>query len=125
MGSLSSKDSLFQDAVVWEAVGTDKFNKPLIASAQPIKCRWIEEVKVINSAENQVINTIATVTVDHEIPILSIMWHGNIVNLPTPVTNIELYQVMFRKTVPDVKARTTKFRVYLARYSRTLPPIQP
>ncbi len=112
----------YQKAVLWPASGsftdhgTHKLNSPV-----EIDVRWEDKQEEALDSLGNTITTEASVVVDREIPVGSIIWKGAEGDLPDPPT--ELKQVVTCKETPGLKARTFRRVVQLTRHSNELPAL--
>ena len=115
---------LVHTAVYWEATGVDDYNNPTILSNVGIEipCRWTEGLAETLDAKGNVIAADASVVVDRELAIGSVMWLGKLVDLPDPPTDLKY--IKFRKATSDIKGRNTRRTVLLMKYSDTLPTVE-
>lgn len=82
--------------------------------------RWEEKRTQSTDPKNTVITIDATVFVDIEIPIGSIMWRGALAGWPDAV-DPDLKEVSFYNEIPDIKGREVTRTVTLVRYNGQLP----
>lgn len=97
----------------------------MVSMPQELRVRWIDGRSEAFDPQGQPTALDATVIVDREIPIGSIMWKGKLDDLlgtagPEDAT---LHQVVTVTYTPGIKARTTRRRVGLVRFRQTLPHI--
>lgn len=113
---------LKQKAVLWMA-DADKFDTygehKVTASKVELKVRWEEGNTEAIDPQGNVISVDAKVVVDRQIRIGSIMWEGCLKDVAA--TPVDLYEVVTRNSVPDLKNRHTRRVVGLRRYSNELP----
>jgi len=92
-----------------------------INAAVELDVRWEEGRKETLDPKGNVIAIDATVVVDRDIVVGSIMWEGALADVASPP--VDLYQVVTRSKVPNVKGRKFRRTVGLMRYSDSLPTI--
>lgn len=110
-----------QKAVLWAATGVDGYGNPIVSAAVEIDVRWEEERRESIDAFGNPIALDASVVVDREIAIDSILWLGELIDLPDPPTDLK--KVVSRSAVPDVKGRSFRRKVSLVNFSDELPTI--
>lgn len=108
-----------QKAVLWEASGKDDYGEVTVDAAAEITVRWAERRREGVDPQGNTIAIDATAVVDREIAVGSIMWLGALVDLPTPLT--DLNQVVNYNSIPDIKGREFYRTVSLIKYGNTLP----
>jgi len=113
---------LHQLAVYWTANGYDDYGEPKIDAAVEISTRWeIGNFEALDPQGNT-ISVDALVVVDREIPIGSILWLGDLADLPAdPANYVDLRQVVSTSYVPDVKNRATRRTVGVIRHNNEIP----
>jgi len=115
-----------QKAVYWAANSNDKFGEVKVDAAIEIKVRWEKDHNEVLDPKGASIVTEATVVVDREIIIGSILWLGALADLPALVADYEdLKQAIVYNETPDIKniARKTRRTVKLMKYSNQLPAL--
>jgi hypothetical protein len=120
MSKIETQDR-YQKAVLWQSSGYDDYGKYLRLAPIELSVRWEEGRRQSSSPEDTVIAIDATVFVDREIPIGSIMWKGKQKDLPASPTGLK--EVVSYKEVPDIKGRVSQRSVSLARYNEQLPDL--
>lgn len=122
MGTQLETDDLKQFAVFWLASpNVDKWGKKQVRTPKEIPVRWEWGLKLNQVATEASEKMIATVYVDREITIGSILWKGRKANLPSTLT--DLVQVLDYKEIPDIKGLSPRRLVMVGLYSDTLPTI--
>jgi len=122
MPSLASSGR-HQKAVLWAATGNfDNEGDALISSPVEITVRWEEVLEEAVDPNGNTVAVDAKITVDRVITVGSILWLGELIDLPSPPT--ELKQVIGRNHIPGIKSRQTYRSLMLMRYSDTLPTIE-
>ena len=115
-------DCLFNKAVLWMADANvfDGYGEHKVtASKVQLSVRWEERNTEAIDPNGNTIAVDALVVVDRAITIGSIMWQGCIIDVAA--TPVNLYEVVTRNDVPDIKNRNTRRVVGLKRYSNELP----
>lgn len=114
-----------QYAVLWMFVRFDNHGDLVVEQPVELKVRWEPTYKMGVDAKGEPIAITADVAVDRPITIGSIMWRGRINDIPgtayTPTS--DLMKVIGFDEVPDVKGRTFRRGVSLARFSDSLPTV--
>lgn len=110
-----------QKAVLWAANGFDNHGDVKVDAAAEIDVRWEEGQKEALDSLGNRIAIEATVVVDREIIIGSIMWLGEKADLATPPVNLK--QVAIYSRTPDLKNRKIRRVVLLRKYSNELPEL--
>lgn len=108
-----------QKAVLWAANGFDDYGEPKVDAAEEIDVRWEEARREVLNEEGNTVAVDATVVVNQEIAMGSIMWLGELDDVADPPVNLK--QVVLYSKIPDVKARHFRRVVSLIRYSNELP----
>ncbi len=115
---------LKQDAVLWMASGShDKSGTTTIEAPVPIKVRWIEGRTEEQDPQGNTIVTDTTVIVDRVIKIESILWLGNIDDVPDSWTDSSLRQVVVDRDTPSWNNRSNRRSVGAIRFGNTLPTL--
>jgi hypothetical protein len=116
------RDHRHQKTVLWSFVTTDKNGQPLVAPPRQLnETGWMTGIRESIDQSANPIAISATVDVNEEIPIFSIMRLGALTDVPSPPNN--LHQVVDIKITPDVKGREIKYTVMLSRWQKPLPRI--
>ncbi len=108
-----------QKAVLWEASGTDDYGEVTLDAAAEVTVRWTERQREGVDSQGNTIAIDASAVVDQQIAVGSIMWLGELVDLPAIPTNLK--QVVNYGSVPDVKGREFWRTVLMIKYGNTLP----
>lgn len=113
-------NDLHQKAVLWAATGYDDYGEPTIGSATgtEIDVRWIDEQSEVSDPKGGTIASIATVIVDQDIAVGSVMWLGELANY---VASAVKMQVVDAQKIPDVKGRVFRRVLRLTKLSKELP----
>lgn len=111
-----------QDAVLWNFVRQDRHGKPVLAAPVAVKVRWTLNDSQVVDATGNTIQSSGSVVMDRSVDNMSVMWLGELKNLPAPPT--ELHQVIKANTTPDIKNRFTRYEYTLMRYSDELPTVE-
>lgn len=86
-----------------------------------IDVRWEQRQSDALNEQGEMIKVDATVVVDRDIAVGSLMWLGAEDDLPSPVT--ELKEVVSSTKIPNLKGSIFRRVVGVIRYSNDLPPI--
>lgn len=114
---------LNQRAVLWAAVGRyDNEGNVLLEDPIEIPVRWEEALEEAVDPLGNTIAVDALAVVDQTIAVDSVMWLGELIDLPNTPTNLK--QVSTFGNIPDIKSRHFRKTVSLIRYSNTLPTIE-
>lgn len=108
-----------QKAVLRAASGFDDYGEAKVTAAVEIDVRWENRRDEVLDANGNTIGVDATVVVNQDIAIGSIMWLGLLKNFSAPFTN--LMEVVTFNKVPDIKGRKFRRVVNLIRYSDQIP----
>ena len=110
-------------AVLWAFVGQDRHGKQIVASPIQIPVRWVlNQNQVIDPTGNTIASTGTVITHGLAIVNMSILWQGQLADLPAVPTN--LHQVIKVNSTPDIKNRNTRFDYVLMKFSDQLPTVQ-
>ncbi len=114
------------DAVVWDKVGNNSHNDPIVSSGEDVKVRWIKTRREIRDPTGKVIAITVEVNCIREVEVGAIMWKGTLDDLPgtadTPTSDI--YEVVTSATIPDERGRINTYELGLMRYHKTFPEVQ-
>jgi len=114
-------DDLCQEAVLWVANGVDNSGEYKVDAAVEINVRWETSGKEgVDALGNEIIVD-SLVVVDQMIPTGSIMWLGELDDLPD--TLVDLRRVASYTEVPDIKGQEIRRTVALTRYHDELPAL--
>ena len=121
------EDCRFQKALLWEATANyDRKGKRKVSAAVELDVRWENKQQDILDPLGNTISVDATVVVDRDIPVGSIMWEGGTADVPgtsgIPPGDF-LYVAVYEK-IPDIKNRHHRKRVFLVRSTDALPEIE-
>lgn len=111
-----------QKAQYWACSGRDGHGDPTVSAAITLTVRWEWGRQEGIDAQGNTIALDATVFLDREITIGSVMWRGTAAELaatPSPT----YYIVTDYKETPDLKNRNFRREVSLMRLGNTLPTI--
>jgi hypothetical protein len=119
--------SLKQKAVLWpatndgDAADYNDYGERKLDAKEEIICRW--EIKTTESLDpqGQTVAFSETVYVDKAIIEGSIMWKGELCNLPATPTNLR--RVEAYEELPDIKGKNPLRMVRLMKYSDELPEL--
>jgi len=108
-----------QKAVLWAFDSVDAFNEPIVEQPVEIDVRWVEKRQESVDSQGTPIAIDATVTVDREIAVGSIMWKGTLDRVPATFTDLKV--VAAYNETPDIKNRNVRREVKLTAWNNTLP----
>lgn len=109
----------FQKAVLWRNGGYDNYGEVKVLDPVEIDVRWEDTHNETVDPNGNVVAKTAQVVVNQDIAIGSILWKGELADLPSPVTN--LHQVIGKTETPDLKNRNIRRQLTLMRYKNSLP----
>ena len=116
-------NELNQNAILWRFSDTkDDYNRPIVKAYEEVMVRFNLKRRQSTDAKGTVINYDATAITEETYPIDSILWIGELKDMPASPT--PLYQVKSYSEMSDVKNRETKYKAMLVRYTDTLPTIE-
>lgn len=119
--TLETKD-LNQKAVLWTVGGVDSYSRPKLNTAIEIPVRWVDKKTERLDEKGNVVGADSVVIVDRQIAIGSIIWKGELVDLPSPTSSItNLYEVMDTRESPDIKGRYFRRTIIITKYGSSLP----
>lgn len=111
-----------EKVVLWEFSGsTDDDGRPIVNSPTEIDVRWVPTGRESNDPMASVVDESVRVVVTQDVPINSILWRGELLDLPDSPT--DLYLVTSRSHASDIMKRETRRELTLMRYSDTLPEL--
>ncbi len=128
MPALETSDCT-DDAVLWTRNGADVNSNPTLDTPIRLKVRWVDKASSTMDPKNTVIGLDAQIAVANcmEIPVDSIVWHGNLGDIPgtaeNPVPDADLYQVKSSSVARDIKGRVCRREYGLKRFGDTLPEV--
>lgn len=108
-----------QKAVYWEANGYDGYGEPNVNTPVELDVRWVEKQLEATDANGGPIAIDATVVMDRKPPVGSVLWLGELADLPSPPTDLK--KVIMCDVTPDVKCRNTFYTAMLQKLSDKLP----
>ena len=116
------RDHRGQKAVLWTFVTADRNGQPLVAPPRQLEnIGWMSgRRESIDEAANPIAVS-ATVDVNEEVPMFSIMRLGALTDVPATPNN--LHKVVDIKITPDIKGREIKYTLVLSRWQKPLPTI--
>jgi hypothetical protein len=109
-----------QRALLWAAVGSDKYGEPRVSAAREIMVHWVETDSAGAGSEGGTNPYDATVIVGEPIGLNSLMWKGALEDWDPSVPQ-RLMQVIRYTETPDIKGRKYARAVNLRRYTNKLP----
>lgn len=107
------RHDLRQTAVLWEWNSEDVHGEPLVELPIEVKVRWVWQTRQVQAANGNNITTSATVIVNRDIPINSLMWLGT-KQAYDETTEDTVMQVVSQGSTTDLKARHTRYEYGLA-----------
>ncbi len=111
-----------QKATLWTKNGDDDYGGAKVNAKVEIKVRWEEKRSEAVDKDGNTIAIDATVVVDQEIAVGSIMWLGALADVADPPVNLK--EVVVYNETPDLKSRGIPRRtVGLVKYSNQLPSL--
>lgn len=114
-----------QKALLWEADGYDLYGEEKVKAKVQLDVRWENGFKEVIDEQGNTIGVDATVVVDRDIPIGSVMWEGGLNDIPgtAAVPDGDFKRVMHATRVPDWKGQRYRRVVFLMRLSDELPEL--
>lgn len=122
-------------ALYWEFAGTDSNNEPVVLAPVELMVRWVPKHREVRRPDATPISIDVTASVDRRIPKLSCMWvapdqePGSATALEqwtgtgSGAVETEVMQVVLYSESSDLKGRSTRREVSLARYGRSPPQV--
>lgn len=108
-----------QKAVLWRAAGNDREGNVVVYDPVEIDVRWEETRQdVLNPFSGEMVTKTANVVVDQEIAIGSIMWLGELADVPA---SGDFRQVIEYRETPNWNKTLIRRVVGLMRFSTSLP----
>jgi hypothetical protein len=116
--------SLRSPAVLWAKNGFDSFGRPKLDTAIEVCCRIEYGRSVGRDAQASNEQIAAVMFVCQDIPVESIVWDGELADLPDDLTTLtDLMQVIDFARVPDIQNRNSLRKAMLARFNNKLPTV--
>lgn len=115
-------NDLLDPAILWRYSSKDDYNRPINRPYEEVMINFSLKRRQSTDAKGSVISYDATATTGETYPIDSILWIGELKDMPESPT--PLYQVKGYSEMSDVKNRETKYKADLVRYTDTLPTIE-
>jgi hypothetical protein len=115
------KLALKQKAVLWAFSTYDANGDPVVSAAEELSVRWEQRKTESIDAQGAPIALNAKADVDQDVTAGSIMWLGELRDLPTSPT--DLHEVVDFNKIPDIKGREFKRTATLRKWKGTLPSI--
>jgi len=112
------------EIIAWEYQGRDSYGE-IKVSDDPLslKVRWIPKRRELRDANDNIVVIDVSVIADRELPIGTIIWRGDLDDLPGtqefPETNV--YQIVVVNTANDIKGRNTRYELMASRYKNQFP----
>ena len=111
----------YEKAVLWPLSGQDNFGEVTLATRVEVTVRWDDTQREALDAQGKTIKIDASVLVDRSIAVGSIMWKGELADLPNPPTN--LFQVIGYEETSAINNKFRHREVLLMKYGNTLPAL--
>lgn len=119
---------LTEKALLWETTGgLDQYGQyayEFLDSPVQRCVRWVEKRSLASDANGNPLSLDATVIMDREVAVGSLMWRGSLTDLPgtgTAAPETDLMIVVLRSRTKDIKGRYTRWSYGLTRFKDTLP----
>lgn len=113
-----------QEVTLWRKAGNDAAGRATIDSPEAVTVRWQEGRNELNNGDGSRIAYDASAKVPTLIPVDSIIWPYEFKELPVNKTpTSDLFIIIKRSVTPDLKARDEVKKVFLMRYTDSLPDI--
>lgn len=117
--------SLEDKAVLFIANGVDAYGETIVESPIEIDVRWEEVSKDVQSPEHGTVHIEVEVCVDRDIPLNSLLWLGEVADLPSPLVTLPgLKQVYSKEYIPDIKGREVSRSVNCMGFGSVVPQIR-
>lgn len=110
---------LKQKAVLWRIAGYSSDGNPTVYNPEEINTRWEDGDSQILGKDGSPISINASIMVEEEIDVGSLLWKGTLASLPASPSPI--VEVMGLEIVPDVKIRKYQRTLSCSRYGKPLP----
>lgn len=113
-----------QTAVLWSKIGDDDYGEPLRDDPEEINVRWVQRRTASLDANGNTISLDATVVVNQEIVVGSLLWLGALsswTGTGSAGDDTELMIVATYNETPDLKNREIRRMVGLRRFRDSLP----
>lgn len=108
-------------AVAWEqSAGADSFGRDRIGASIELPARWELVTSLSSSNTEGSRRKVATVDVDRELPVGTIMWEGRKADYAKCKLK-NLYEVTACDKCPDVKSRHSRITLTLTKFKGKLP----
>lgn len=110
-----------QRAILWEPSGYGRAGEIKLTDPIEIDIRWEDtQVEVVDDAGSTIL-TDAVAYVNQDIALNSILWIGELSELPTSPTDLK--RVIRVQKIPDLKNRFIQRTLYLIKHSDALPTV--
>lgn len=113
---------LKQKAVLWAYASVNDYGEPIVSAAVEIPVRWENVQQEYTNPQGNTVGIEAIVTVNRVITVDSILWLGNLADLPGTPTNLK--KVVRIVDIPNIKGRNTMREVWCMRYGDSLPTLE-
>ena len=114
----------FQKAVIWTESSADEYGRKTLATGTELTVRW-EDASIFPRPElSEEEELDATLVVNQVVALGSIIWKGQLTDLPSPVSSTtDLFEVIRFSEIPDIKGREIRYLCGLQKYSDTIPTV--
>lgn len=124
-----------QYALLWERSGTNSYGEPTVSVGVELNptvsdggVRWVHKSQLMLDPLGNTIQVDATVVVNRDVEIGSIMWEGGLDDVPGTGTSGappdgQLMEVVTKDRATDLKNRYTRRTLGLKRFNGTLPTV--
>lgn len=116
-------EGLRQKAVLWPLAAYDKHGDQKVNSPVEIDARWESGLREQINDNDRPIAINATIMVDRDIAIGSLLWLGELDELPDSGSPTGLVEVVNFDKIPDTKARKFQRTVTVKKWKQDLPDI--
>ena len=108
-----------QLALYWERVGDNDQGEPTFATRIELDVRWVDKRQMVTDANGAPVATEASVKVDREIIIGSVLWKGGEDDIPGAGTgdpDSDFFQVVTYDETPNTKGNNPEREITLNRF---------
>jgi hypothetical protein len=117
-------DDLHGYATLFELAGRDDEGEAILANPRELRVKWDKVYKQAKLSETETVTIMATVVVDQDVPLNSLLWEGRLTDwYGTGSDDVggEMMQVILLNSSKDVKYRNTRRTLELCRYRDRVP----
>lgn len=115
-------DGLFQKAVIWVKLGSDRFNIDSYDTPIEIDCRWEDKNTQVKLPSGEIVNSTAKIMVDTDISLETVIRLGALADLPETPDN--LHEVVISNSIPDLDGTEFQRTIITQRFTQTLGIMQ-